>query len=96
MIGYIKDSAWDYEREIRIKAILPEGHGFSRVAIDVPDNLFDSITLISGPMFEGKLDDRLKEEIKKRVKISKSLFADRLKIDNPCSKCPSKKANNNE
>lgn len=96
LTGYIKDSAWDYEREIRIKAILPEGHGFLRVAIDVPDNLFDSITLISGPMFEGKLDDRLKVEIKKRVKISKSLFTDRLKVDNPCSKCPSKKVNNNE
>ena len=96
LTGYVKDSAWDYEREIRIKAVLSEGHGFSRVAIEIPDNVLDSMTIISGPMFKGKLEERLQAEIKKRVQISNSLFADRLKIHNACYKCKYKKVNENE
>ncbi len=87
LTGYIKDSAWDYEREIRIKAVLSSGHGFSRVAIDVSDEVLDSITITAGPLFSGKLEERLQEEIQKRARITQSLFFERLNISTPCSEC---------
>lgn len=80
LTGYIKDSAWDYEREIRIKATLEAGHGFQRTAIEVPERLLASIEIIAGPLFEGELSNCLKEEIKSRNKISNSLFYKKLNI----------------
>lgn len=87
LTGYIKDSAWDYEKEIRIKAVLSEGHSFSRIAIEIPDEVLDSITITSGPLFKGRLVDRLQEEIQKRATLSNSLFTDKLSIIATCSEC---------
>ena len=87
LTGYVKDSAWDYEKEIRIKAVLSEGHNFSRVAIEIPDEVLNSITITSGPLFKGKLVDRLQEEIQNRAALSHSLFTDRLNIVSACSGC---------
>ena len=91
LTGYIKDSAWDYEREIRIKAVLSSGHGFSRVAIDVPEEVLDSMTITAGPLFKGKLEERLQEEIRKRASVSQSLFYERLNINSPCEGCLARK-----
>lgn len=87
LTGYIKDSAWDYEREIRIKAVLADGHGFRRVAISVSDEILDSMTITAGPLFEGNLKDRLMEEVKRQVKVESSLFRNRLSITNACDNC---------
>lgn len=87
LTGYIKDSAWDYEREIRIKAVLSEGHGFQRVAINVPDNIFNSMTITAGPLFEGNLEKRLMDKINRQVKANNSLFHNRLSISNACNDC---------
>ncbi|MFQ7108088.1 MAG: DUF2971 domain-containing protein [Neglectibacter timonensis] len=90
LTGYIKDSAWDYEREIRIKAVLKEGHGFKRVAIDVPDDVLDSIQIIAGPLFEGKLENRLREQIDRRIDTNNSLFYKKLHIEKLCAACSHK------
>lgn len=87
LTGYIKDSAWDYEREIRIKAVLAEGHGFQRVAISVPEDVLGSMTIIAGPLFDGNLEDRLMGEINRRVQIKNSLFHNKLSIINTCDNC---------
>lgn len=87
LTGYIKDSAWDYEREIRIKATLAEGHGFQRVAIQVPQEVLNSMTIVAGPLFEGKLENRLKEEILAKTKVSNSIYRDKLKFERDCSNC---------
>ena len=90
LTGYIKDSAWDYEREIRIKAVLGEGHNFSRVAIDIPDYVFNSMKITAGPLFEGVLEGVIKEEIRRSTTVVQSLFFKKLNIDTGCSKCPYK------
>lgn len=87
LTGYIKDSAWDYEREIRIKAHLKEGHGFERIAIDVPDEVLNSMTITAGPLFEGMLENRLHKEIQRKFQTSESLFYKKLEIINPCDQC---------
>lgn len=96
LTGYIKNSAWDYEREIRIKAVLSNGHGFSRVAIDIPDAVLEAITIIPGPLFKGPLEGRLKDEILKKIKVSKSLFSEKLNIGRGCSHCARKVEGNNK
>lgn len=90
LTGYIKDSAWDYEREIRIKAVLAKGHGFQRVAIKVPDNVLDSMIITAGPLFKGNLEGRFMNEIKRQVKTSDSLFHARLSISSNCDNCKHK------
>ena len=94
LTGYIKDSAWDYEREIRIKAVLKDGFKYSCVALPIPEDVLDSITITSGPMFEGDLKERLREKIETKIKVSKSLFSKKLIISNTCSNCEYKKAVN--
>jgi hypothetical protein len=88
LTGYIKNSAWDYEREIRIKATLEDGHGFQRTAIKTPRNMLDSIEIVAGPLFKGELNKRLHEKIENINKISNSLFHNKLFIKNTCSDCP--------
>lgn len=88
LTGYVKDSAWDYEREIRIKAVLQNGHNCSRVAIEIPDEVLDSITIVAGPLFRGTLEARLNDEIKRRkIELNQSLFFEKLNIDSGCSVC---------
>lgn len=89
LTGYIKDAAWDYEREIRIKAVLKAEHGFKRVAIDVPDEVLDSMIITAGPLFVGDLERRLREEIQRELTSTKSLFCGKLKIKSPCDDCRS-------
>lgn len=87
LTGYIKDSAWDYEREIRIKATLAEGHGFQRVAIKVTRDVLDSMRIVAGPLFEGNLEDRLKEEVLGKTEVSNSIFRGKLALTRACSNC---------
>ena len=87
LTGYVKDSAWDYEREIRIKAVLQDGHNCSRVAIDIPDEVLNAITVVAGPLFRGTIEERLQDEIKRRAAIDRSLFYEKLNIVNICSTC---------
>ena len=51
LTGYIKDDAWDYEKEVRLKAEFENTFGFRRVAIKIPDSVLDEITISSGPLF---------------------------------------------
>lgn len=80
LTGYVKDMAWDYEREIRIKAYLDNEHCLHKVAVDIPEFVYDAMTLIAGPLFQGDLKRRLSEEISSRVNLSHSLFSGKLKI----------------
>ena len=92
LTGYIKDTAWSYEKEVRLKVEFNNSLGFQRTAIDIPDEVVDSLIITASPLFEGNLEDRLKQEIEKQLKTKKSLFTDKLKIKTPCEKCEFKKA----
>lgn len=93
LTGYIKDMAWSYEKEIRIKAELNNTNGIERVAIPLSDEIIDSIIITAGPLFEGDLQDEIEKEIDYSFKLEKSLFWRKLQIKSICSDCPNNKGN---
>lgn len=92
LTGYIKDMAWAYEKEIRIRAEFNNSKGFKRVAIDLPDDVVDSMIITASPLFEGVLIHELKKEIVRQLKTDNSLFKGRLNIKTICQSCELKEA----
>ena len=91
LTGYIKDKAWDYEKEIRLKAIIPSRYNFDRVAIEIPDKVILGTIITAGPLFEGTLEEKIKEEVEYQGKTESSIFTKRLSIKNICDNCHYKK-----
>lgn len=88
LTGYIKDKAWDYEKEIRLKAVIPSECNFDRIAIEVPQDLINSMIITTSPLFKGDLQDKIREEIEFQVKAVPSIFSGRLQnIKTICSDC---------
>lgn len=93
LIGYIKDDAWSYEKEVRLRADLGIGIDYEGVAVDVPDYVIDAMVITKGPRFVGDLTERLQTEISRKMKTESSLFYDKLKYT-PCDGCTYKKLQN--
>lgn len=91
LTGYIKDDAWDYEKEVRLKAEFENTFGFGRVAIKIPDSVLDEITISSGPLFEGDLIQRMYYELGRSFHTDRSFFAGKLNIKSACDNCQYKK-----
>lgn len=87
LTGYIKDKAWDYEKEVRLKAEFENTFGYSRVAVKIPDTVLNKITISSGPLFEGDLLQRIGHELDSSFHIDQSLFAGKLNIKSMCDSC---------
>ncbi len=83
LIGYIKNDAWSYEKEVRLRVDLGTDFDFQGVAIDIPDYLINSLTITNGPRFKGDIMEQVKSEIKKSIKTNSSLFYGNLKYI-PC------------
>ena len=49
LMGYIKDSAWDYEKEVRLRVDLPNSYSSNAVFIQIPPKLLYEISLTTGP-----------------------------------------------
>lgn len=92
LTGYIKDMAWAYEKEIRIRAEINNSQGFERVAIDLPDDVVDSMIITASPLFEGVLIHEIEKEIERQIKTDNSLFTGRLNIKTICQSCEFKEA----
>jgi hypothetical protein len=91
LTGYIKDMAWSYEKEIRIKAEFENLQNIQRVAIPLDDELIGAMTITASPLFYGDLVQRLSKEINVHLSVEKSIFTGRLNITTPCQKCDRKK-----
>lgn len=87
LTGYIKDMAWSYEKEIRIRAEFDNDLSFNRVAIDIPDYVIDSMTITASPLFEGNLAKEIEKEVHYQIQVEKSLFEGRLNIKTICQSC---------
>ena len=87
LTGYIKDMAWSYEKELRIKAQFDNWQGFQRVAISLPDYVINSMIITASPLFEGDLTTRLKEAIQEQLGVGTSKFTGKLSIRNACDSC---------
>ena len=90
LVGYIKDDAWSYEKEVRLRVDLGKSVSFGGVAIDITDELIDSMTITKGPRFEGDIKARIEQECQRIIHTEDSLFFDKLKRT-PCDYCKSKK-----
>lgn len=91
LTGYIKDKAWDYEKEVRLKAEFNNIEGYDRVAIALPDEIANAMIISAGPLFEGDLLEEINKEIKQDFQIDQSLFAGKLHIKSICKDCAYKK-----
>ncbi len=87
LTGYIKDEAWQYEKEVRIKAQFNNVMGYERAAIQLPEKIIDSLTITPSPLFEGNLIDRIEKEISKLVHVDRSKFNGKLNIRKACDSC---------
>ena len=90
LTGYVKDSAWDYEKEVRIKARFRNTDNFGRVAIEIPDYVFDAMVFTSSPCFNGDLQARLLAETGRTLLVDRSIFSDKLILQKQCDVCPKK------
>lgn len=91
LTGYVKDMAWSYEKEIRIRAEFDNTNGFQRVAIKLPDEVINSMIITASPLFEGNLLDELQKETQRQLNTDSSLFKGRLNIETICQSCEFKK-----
>lgn len=91
LTGYIKDSAWSYEKEFRLKAQIQNTGGFDTVAIRLTDEFLDSIRIISSPLFEGDLKKELGKEIERQFNTGESYFTGKMKYNTVCDECDYKK-----
>ncbi len=89
LTGYVKDRAWEAEKEVRIKAEFDNSrYKFEKVAIDVPDYVIEKMTITASPLFRGNLHEELEKEIHHLItKTDKSLFDGALTIKPPCADC---------
>lgn len=87
LIGYIKNIAWSYEKEVRIKAEFNNSSGMQRVAVPLTDEVIKKMNITAGPLFEGSLKDVLLKEAVYEINTEQSIFTGQLNIKNPCLEC---------
>jgi RimJ/RimL family protein N-acetyltransferase len=83
LCGYIKNDAWIYEREIRLRVDVDKKLPCKAVAIKLTDDLINAITIVKGPRFEGELILSIQKELDAEkassIDTDKSLFFGKLK-----------------
>lgn len=82
--GAVKDVAWSYENEIRIRCDVKGDYVPDKLFIDVPDYVVHNIIITSGPLFYGNLEYRLSDMSKDPFRLKYSIFRHHLK-DMPCT-----------
>lgn len=93
LTGYIKDMAWSYEKEIRIRVEFNNLEGFEKVSINIPDEVIESMIITASPLFEGDLSTELLNETECQLSTDNSLFKERLNIKTICQTCELRLAN---
>lgn len=97
LTGYIKDMAWSYEKEIRIKAEFQRAGSIERVAIPLNDEIISQMIITASPLFDGNLQAELQKSIESQLKnngaritlirTDSSIFTHRLNIKTVCQSC---------
>lgn len=84
LVGFIKNSAWDYEKEIRLR--IDSDINYPALALKITEDLISGITITKGPRFTGDLENEIKKKIHRNIAIDKSLFFRKIK-DISCDHC---------
>lgn len=83
LTGYIKDEAWAYEKELRVKVLFDSGVKFHRVALDISE-LLPKMVISTGPLFRGSLRQRLMDDLpgfdENNYHFDQSIFQNRFKM----------------
>lgn len=82
LIGFVKNSAWSYENEYRLRVDINASKKYDAVAIGLSDDFVNSVEIVSGPRFAGDLFTEIQNKINVEMKkehIHKSIFDDKLK-----------------
>lgn len=87
LTGLIKDAAWSYEKEIRLRVDLDRETPDKKVAIDIPEDIMRSIIITTGPRFNKTVS---RKEFKDVEEVRNSIFTGKLKYVY-CDKCKVKK-----
>lgn len=75
LTGYIKDDAWLYEKEIRIKCQFSEKvDSNARVAVPINENVIDSMFITIGPLFSKTKNKEYLDRICYKIPTIKSKF----------------------
>lgn len=86
MTGYIKNYAWHYENEVRLKITTPFDVHCEKIKIDIPLETLNSFEITTGPCFEYK-NDNLYSDLMNNSKLSPSGFEHLVKYRPLCSLC---------
>ena len=86
MTGYIKNIAWRYENEVRIRIELPDCYPSDKIMINVPESVLDSMIIAKWPLFEPK-NSQLYLQLRESGKIEESAFTHLLKFRPLCNYC---------
>lgn len=81
--------AWEYEHEVRVLATVDKSIKCDGLAIELSDDLIDSIEIVAGPRFSGNLSERIRQEVQQQFTTNRSLFSNKLKWI-PCDSCTEK------
>ena len=60
LTGFIKNYAWHYENEVRIRVKLPRPENYNKIAIEIPDEIINSFSITTGPYFDEKANNAYK------------------------------------
>ena len=86
MTGYIKNIAWRYENEVRLRIELPDCYSSDKIMIDVPEIVLNSMTIMKGPSFEPRSSE-LYLQLREYGRIEESTFTHLLKFRPLCNYC---------
>lgn len=88
LMGFIKNDAWLYEKEIRFRVDLDKE--YPAIALKITDELLDGMTITAGPRFEGDLKEKIKQAVQsKSINTATSLFYNKI-TRIPCDRCKEK------
>lgn len=87
MTGYIKNYAWHYENEVRIKVELPQAIKGEKICVKIPDSMINAMNITTGPCFERKINDNVFNFLNQQGKITTSGFESLVKYKVLCSLC---------
>ena len=86
MTGYIKNFAWRYENEVRIRIELPYRCLSDKIMITIPESVLNSMKVMEGPSFESR-NSELYLRLEKSGRIEKSAFTHLLNFRPLCNYC---------
>jgi hypothetical protein len=91
LTGFIKHDAWRYEKEVRLHVRCPAAGGLDRLAVKLPDDVIDGMTVVFGPWAKADAMERLKARIKelrgKPPESAQSGYAGLVDYKTACGYC---------